>query len=289
MGNIIKPNIESYGNSFAIPYGDLVDTSKPSSEIKYDELNKTTLQDNIEFNKFEEEIKSFILGRLGYPVIRVELSDFQIKTVIDEAVTKLSNHAPLWATQFITFKTVAGVNIYELPRYVLDNLVYVVYKKDLIGIPGMGQSLEQDYFLKYFQQNFLLNDFSIGEFNLLQMSLEMMRKILGQDGSFDVVNNQYLQIYPVPATTDQSVIVQYRAIDSSTIHPAYKNFIQRYALALAKSILGQIRGKYKTLPGPGGGAQLNGELLMQQSEKEIEMLDKQLLAEFEEPPGFSLY
>jgi hypothetical protein len=289
MGNIIKPNIESYGNSFAIPYGDLVDTSKPSSEIKYDELNKTTLQDNIEFNKFEEEIKSFILGRLGYPVIRVELSDFQIKTVIDEAVTKLSNHAPLWATQFITFKTVAGVNIYELPRYVLDNLVYVVYKKDLIGIPGMGQSLEQDYFLKYFQQNFLFNDFSIGEFNLLQMSLEMMRKILGQDGSFDIVNNQYLQIYPVPATTDQSVIVQYRAIDSSTIHPAYKNFIQRYALALAKSILGQIRGKYKTLPGPGGGAQLNGELLMQQSEKEIEMLDKQLLAEFEEPPGFSLY
>ena len=289
MGNIIKPQIESYGNSFAIPYGDLVDTSKQNGEIKYDELNKTTLQDNIEFSKFEEEIKSFILGRLGYPVIRVELSDFQIKTVIDEAVTKLSNHAPLWATQFITFKTVAGVNIYELPRYVLDNLVYVVYKKDLIGIPGMGQSLEQDYFLKYFQQNFLFNDFSIGEFNLLQISLEMMRKVLGQDGSFDIVNNQYLQIYPVPATTDQSVIVQYRAIDSNTIHPAYKNFIQRYALALAKGILGQIRGKYKTLPGPGGGAQLNGDALIQQSEKEIELLDKQILAEFEEPPGFSLY
>jgi hypothetical protein len=289
MGRIIKPQIELYGNSFAVPYGDLVDTSKQNGEIKYDELNKTTLQDNIEFSKFEEEIKSFILGRLGYPVIRVELSDFQIKTVIDEAVTKLSNHAPLWATQFITFKTVAGVNIYELPRYVLDNLVYVVYKKDLIGIPGMGQSLEQDYFLKYFQQNFLFNDFSIGEFNLLQISLEMMRKVLGQDGSFDIVNNQYLQIYPVPATTDQSVIVQYRAIDSNTIHPAYKNFIQRYALALAKGILGQIRGKYKTLPGPGGGAQLNGDALIQQSEKEIELLDKQILAEFEEPPGFSLY
>jgi hypothetical protein len=289
MGRIIKPQIELYGNSFAVPYGDLVDTSKQAGEIKYDELNKTTLQDNIEFSKFEEEIKSFILGRLGYPVIRVELSDFQIKTVIDEAVTKLSNHAPLWATQFITFKTVAGVNIYELPRYVLDNLVYVVYKKDLIGIPGMGQSLEQDYFLKYFQQNFLFNDFSIGEFNLLQISLEMMRKVLGQDGSFDIVNNQYLQIYPVPATTDQSVIVQYRAIDSNTIHPAYKNFIQRYALALAKGILGQIRGKYKTLPGPGGGAQLNGDALIQQSEKEIELLDKQILAEFEEPPGFSLY
>jgi hypothetical protein len=289
MGGIIKPKIDTYGNSFAIPYGDLVDTSKPNGEINYDELNKTTLQDNIEFTKFEESIKSFILGRLGYPVIRVELSDFQIKSVIDEAVTKLANHAPFWATQFISFKTTAGVNIYELPRYVLDNVQYVVYKKDLIGIPGMGQSLEQDYFLKYFQQNFLFNDFSIGEFNLLQISLEMMRKILGQDGSFDIVDNKYLQIYPVPATTDQSVIVQYRALNSDTIHPAYKVFIQKYALALAKGVLAQVRGKYKTLPGPGGGAQLNGDLLAQQSEKELELLEKQLLSEFEEPPSFTLY
>jgi len=289
MGGIIKPEIEGYGNSFAIPYGNLVDTSKQNGEIVTSELNTTTLQDNIEFNKFEESIKAFILGRLGYPVIRVELSDFQIKSVIDEAITKLANHAPLWANQFITFKTVAGINTYELPRYVLDNIQYVVYKKDLIGIPGMGQSLEQDYFLKYFQQNFLFNDFSIGEFNLLQMSLETMRKILGQDGSFDIINNQYLQLYPVPATTDQSVIVQYRSLDSNTIQPAYRNFIQRYALALAKNILGQIRGKYKTLPGPGGGSQLNGDALIQQSDKELEMLEKQLLSEFEEPPGFSLY
>jgi hypothetical protein len=30
-------------------------------------------------------------------------------------------------------------------------------------------------------------------------------------------------------------------------------------------------------------------MLLQQSEKEIEMLNKQLLDEFEEPPAFSLY
>lgn len=289
MGNINNPQIDSYGNSFAIPYGNLSNTSKQNGTIVTSELNKTTLQDNIEFNKFEEEIKSFILGRLGYPITRVELSDFQIKSVIDEATTKLSNHAPMWATQFLSFKTIAGTAIYELPRYVLDGLVYVVYKKDLLGIPGMGQTLEQDYFLKYFQQNFLFNDFSIAEFNLLQISLEMMRKILGQDGSFDVVNNQYLQLYPVPALTGDSVIVQYRALDSNTLHPAYKVFIQKYALALAKGVLGQVRGKYKTLPGPGGGAQLNGDALIQQSEKELEILEKQLISEFEEPPGFSLY
>ncbi len=289
MGISVKPEFDDYGNSFSLTNGNLVQNEKQKGEIVNKDLNITTLQDNIEFNKFEEEIKSYILGRLGFPVVRVELSDFQLKSVIDEAVTKLSNHAPMWATQLMSFKTVAGINQYELPRYILDNLVYVVYKKDLLGIPGLGQSLEQDYFLKYFQQNFLFNDFSIGEFNLLQISLEMMRKVLGQDGSFDVLNNQYLQIYPVPSTTDQTVIVQYRALDSNTIHPAYKVFIQRYALALAKQVLGQIRGKYKTLPGPGGGAQLNGDALLQQSEKELDLLEKQLLSEFEEPPGFTLY
>jgi hypothetical protein len=276
----IKPTTGDYGNSFGIPYGDNVYTIKPRGEIITSSLNETTLQEPTELTHFEEQIKSFILGRLGFPVVRVELTDYQIKTAIDEAITKLSNHAPLCTRQLMTFKTVAGVGTYELPNYVIDNLDYVIYKKDLIGIPGMGQT---------FQQNFLFNDFSIGEFNLLQISLEMMRKILGQDGSYDIINNQYLQLYPVPSYGNETVIVQYRALDSGTLHPAYRNFIQRYALALAKGILGQIRGKYRTLPGPGGGSQLNGDMLLQQSEKEIEMLNKQLLDEFEEPPAFSLY
>jgi hypothetical protein len=284
----IRPQTGSYGNSFGIPYGDNTFTIHPRGEIISSGLNDSTLQDTVQFTHFEEQVKSFILGRLGFPTVRVELTDFQIKTAIDEAVTKLANHAPFCTTQLMTFRTTPGVNTYELPNYVLDNLVYVVYKKDLIGIPGMGQTLEQDYFLKYFQQNFLFNDFSIGEFNLLQMSLETMRKVLGQDGSFDIINNQYLQLYPVPAYND-TVIVVFRALDSGTLHPAYRNFIQRYALAVAKGILGQVRGKYRTLPGPGGGSQLNGDALLQQSEKEIQLLDKQLTDEFEEPPGFSLY
>lgn len=284
----IKPDTGSYGNSFGIPYGDNVFSIKPRGEIITSSLNETSLQDTVELTQFEDQIKSFVLGRLGYPTVRVELTDYQFKIAIDEAITKLANHAPLCTTQIMTFKTTPGVNTYELPNYVIDNITYVNYKKDLIGIPGMGQTLEQDYFLKYFQQNFLFNDFSIGEFNLLQISLEQMRKILGQDGSFDILNNQYLQLYPVPAFVD-TVIVQYRAIDSGTIHPAYKNFIQRYTLAICKGILGQVRGKYRTLPGPGGGSQLNGDALLQQSEKELDMLDKQLMSEFEEPPGFSLY
>lgn len=72
-------------------------------------------------------------------------------------------------------------------------------------------------------------------------------------------------------------------MDSNTIHPAYLNWIQKYALALAKGVLGRIRGKHKVLPGPGGGTQLDGPELREESEKEIEMLHELLLDEIEEP------
>ena len=54
-------------------------------------------------------------------------------------------------------------------------------------------------------------------------------------------------------------------------------------------ILGEIRGKYATLPSPGGGAQLNGQTLIQQSTQDKATLKEELLFEIEEPPAFTLF
>jgi hypothetical protein len=135
----------------------------------------------------------------------------------------------------------------------------------------------------------LFQNFGVADFYLLQSNLEQMRKILGMEGTWDVINNQYLQLYPAPVTTPDQVILEYRALDSNTIHPAYRNWIQRYALAIAKGILGEIRGKYSTLPSPGGGASLNGQALIDQSIREKEILEKELLTELEEPIPFTLF
>ena len=117
----------------------------------------------------------------------------------------------------------------------------------------------------------------------------MTRKILGQEGAFTVLDNQYLHIVPKPVVTPQTVIVVYRALNSNTLHPAYRNWIQQYALACAKGILGEIRGKYQTVPSPGGGAKLNGDQLIKESQEEKDKLLKRLLDEFEEPARFSTY
>ena len=43
------------------------------------------------------------------------------------------------------------------------------------------------------------------------------------------------------------------------------------------------------LPSPGGGAQLNGAALKQESVQEMELLEQQLISEIEEPPVFSTF
>ena len=283
------PNLASFGNTFSDYAGKPITSGKPKGEIDIESLNATTMVDGIEWTHFDETIKDFILARLGHPVVRVELTPYQLKTCIDEAVGTMYNHAPLFATQFVTFDTSAGVNVYKIPSYILNNLEYVVYKKTLLSIQQGAGTLEFDFFIKYFQDNFLFNNFGIGDFYLLQQNLEMTRKILGQEGSFTVLDNQYIIISPKPVINGQTVIIIYRGLNSNTIHPAYRNWIQQYALAAAKGTLGQIRGKYDTVPSPGGGAKLNGAALIAESQDEKDKLLERLFNEFEEPPRFSTY
>lgn len=281
----------SYGNTFAVRKGNSISVTgvEPVGEVNYETLNRRRFVDTIEFNNFYGIIKDNVLARLGSPVIRVELTDYQIYLAIDEAISKLDYHAPSWCIQFMEFNTIANYNTYILPQFVMNNIQYVVYKKSLLGLNLAEGTLEFDFFIKYFQDNFLFQNFGVGDFYLLQQHLEQLRKILGQEGGFNVLNNKYLQIYPAPVITPQGVVIVYRALDSNTIHPAYRNWIQRYALAVAKGILGEIRGKYATLPGPGGGSMLNGSDLKQESMSEKAALEEELRNELEEPPAFTVF
>ena len=286
----VDPRLLGYGDTFGTYAGrNLGDTDIYSTAIDTTKLNISTFEDGIELNQFEQTIKDYILGRLGYPVIRVELTDFQVKTAIDESITHLDYHAPFWCTQMAAFETSAGVNAYMLPMHIAHGLTYCAYKKSLLSIQNMAGTLEYDFFIKYFQDNFLFSNFAVSDFYLLQTHLEMIRKILSQEGSWDIINGNILQLYPTPSRNGETVILVYRGLDTATMHPYYKNWVQRYALAVAKGILGEIRGKYASLPSPGGGASLNGAALTQQSEKEKEKLKEELLSEIEEPPAFTMF
>lgn len=58
--------------------------------------------------------------------------------------------------------------------------------------------------------------------------------------------------------------------------PQVYPWLQEYALAFSKSILGQARGKFTSIAAPQGGTQLNGAALLAEAQAEMEKLEEDL-------------
>jgi len=288
MAQIIQPLVTTYGNSFTSVASQKLNDHQPPNEVEIDleNLNKNRGDKEVEFSEFESVLKDYALARLGHPVVRVELTDHQIKHCIDEAVTELDYHAPHFTKQIAAFQTVGGYNLYQIPSYILRNLTYVTFKKTLLSIQSQAGTIEFDFFIKYFQDNYLFDNFTIGDYYLLQSTMETTRRILGQDGGWDIIDGQFLQLYPAPAVSDLAIL-EYRGLNPKTMTPKMINWVQKYTTACAKELLGQVRGKFTVVPGPGGGTQLNGPALQQQAMQEKQTLKDELINEVSEPPMFT--
>ncbi len=285
-----KPTLLSYGSSYGKYGGPLLNDYSPSGYIDTYKLNKRTEGEPLEFNQFEEPIKDYVLARLGHPIVRVELTNFQIKTCIDEAITKLDYFAPFWNKQYAVFAASAGITLYELPPFIANSLTYVVYRKNLFAaMTASNEDLEFDLMYRYFQGVLVFSNFSVGEYYLLQQYFEQVRRVLGADGTFELIDNKNLQISPAPVANGEEVILEFRALNSETLHPYYHSWVQKYTLACAKGILGHVRSKFSILPGPGGGSQLNGAVLLEESTNEKGMLEAQLQEEIDGPPVFFVF
>ena len=70
--------------------------------------------------------------------------------------------------------------------------------------------------------------------------------------------------------------VPFQNLPYNSINSIGKQWIRRYALALAKEVLGQVRSKFASIPIPGEAVTLNGEALLTQGKEEQEALRAEL-------------
>jgi len=146
--------------------------------------------------------------------------------------------------------------------------------------------------------NFLLMPTS---YDILKtQAIEFNDQIRKSTYTFELVNNQ-LKLFPIPAATgsmwfeyykvadkgqinynsDSSVItsiseVPYSNPEYSQINSVGRQWIFNYSLALAKEVLGYVRGKYQTVPVPGSEATLNQADLLTDARAEKTALLTQL-------------
>ena len=132
-------------------------------------------------------------------------------------------------------------------------------------------------------------------------AIEFNDQIRKSQYTFELVNNQ-LKIFPIPIVHYQTLWFQYvkleetrypyaeisgsvitTAMDVPYANPVYSNinsigrsWIFEYALALAKEMLGYVRGKYTTVPIPGSEITLNQSDLITAATSEKTALTERL-------------
>jgi hypothetical protein len=143
---------------------------------------------------------------------------------------------------------------------------------------------------------------------LTMQAIEMNDNIRKSAYSFELINNK-LTLFPIPTRnatlffeyvklSERDSVIKDAAANGSLIsnisnvpyqNPSYtqintvgRQWVYQYTLALAKEMLGYIRGKYQTVPVPGAEVTLNGSDLLSAASSEKTSLLEQLRGTLEE-------
>lgn len=234
-----------------------------------------------------EQIADYVLLSLGAPRLKVELDKQQLSLCVDEALRRFEEYAPSSAFEYYYFQTTPGVSRYEMPcdvglvRGVYWNTNEACNRADAMGgaFPirfGDGMGADTYGFFSGFTPQAPVWG-RMGEWTVMKSYQEMYSRMTSSEGSWTWGPENVIILFPNPAISSW-VIVHY--LQRMREWDEVFSWMQDYALAHAKEILGRVRSKFSTLPGPGGGASLDGQQLLSEAKDEKEKLREDLYATY---------
>lgn len=240
-----------------------------------------------------EELKQYILTRLGSPVIEINIADEQVDIAIQDAFDFFGEYSvDGMENTFIAHQitqtdidnryipvpvNVTGVNKVFRPRNRsfgltgdnLFNIEYYLYRNEIFELAQSGGGLSSYYITM--QQIALMDD--ILNFNLhYRFSTPTNRLYIDTD---------WVRNFPVGSFL---AFEAYQKLDPEEYPELYNNWVIRdLSTALAKRQWGANLSKYEQIQLP-GGVTLNGTTLYEQAELEIDRIKTDFIQKFQEPP-----
>ncbi|MGI0075847.1 MAG: hypothetical protein ACREAU_00380 [Nitrosopumilaceae archaeon] len=223
-----------------------------------------------------------IRRELGYPVIQVELTIEQLNHSVDNALLSLRKRcSTAYNRGFFFLDILPGVQTYILTNKLagynkITNVMelYRLTSAFLSSAHGAG----------VYGQIILQHLYNMGTFDLL--SFDLVGQYVNQlEISFAArltflwdETERKLQILNRFAFRERIMVdAMIERTEQELMTDRYlSNWLQKMSRAQAMQILAQIRGKYGTLPGAGGGISLNAAELQAEADAEIEQLLMQI-------------
>ncbi len=207
-----------------------------------------------------------------------------LQVVADKQVYSLISNTTLETGSFATDQFTIRRVFHE------DTPAYSNYQ-DALGT-SLGLSNEFGFGLTAMSSDYL--SMPLYEDVLRAQAVELNDQIRRSAYSFQITNNR-IRIFPVPresfniwfnytlddenveiASTGTGKVTNYSNVPYGLLAYGYinqmgKQWIKKYALAIAKEMLGYIRGKYQSLPGAGDSTSMNSSDLISAAEREMEV------------------
>lgn len=221
-----------------------------------------------------EELKRWILRRLGAPLLKVELTEAHLEDCIADAKRWFSAKKGVRKQQIMQVNS--GQNEYKLPDEcdTVYDVVFAASPLDLSMIfsPYILQGDKVPYDVFAAPQ-------SVGLYSSFTQTLqyiETAKRIIGAEPDWRQ-ENRMLYLFPVPKD-NYGLLLDFKSHDFTIeqLNERDHDLLKRWALALAKRDLGQIRTKYDSYPTAQGSVQLNGGQLLQEAQAEMDKLDEEI-------------
>ena len=218
-----------------------------------------------------EDVRDYVKLRLGAGIIRVELKDNHIDAAAKEALRIYSRYRPL--RRFIQVQLIE--NIAEYP---VDKDVIGVYKMDFVHRQVSLAVVEDIFHRRYYEP---IHDMDM-YVNYLQY-IDTLKRVLSIEPEWHFQRalkegeNPTLYIHaPNQANTTMAMAMVIVKRPLHQVPMLHEDWIQRYALAFCKEILGRVRGKFGNIPSPAGGQSLDAQTLLSEGKEELRELDQEI-------------
>jgi len=221
----------------------------------------------------EDEIKAYVLRRLGSGIIDVELTPDQLDDIIRD--TKRWFGFRLGQKRVIQIPLTTATNLYVLEPDVTEVLQVFLPSSHFPAVDT--DDFSYTYSLLFGQwRSPGASPMPYSDLVQRLQYLSMSKKIFSADREWSYNRDtRELLIMPRPSIVGNMLVEVWTVdIDPRQFGPEDESLFLRYALATSKEFLGEIRNKYDSMPMVGGDKGLNGEKLLEAAKEEKEQLEK---------------
>lgn len=243
------------------------------------QFNVAEAQRNLQASK--QEIFNYVKFQLGENMTDVELEPVHYETAFQATVSRYRQRSSNSVEESFSFlELVENQQIYQLPKEIIS--VRAISRRQ-IGMQG-GTGAQYDPFSAGFANMYMMvpgggGSGNLATYYLYNTYLKELARMFGGYINYKFNNaNKQLHIMHLPKA-GETILLQtfnYKS-DQSLLADIYSQpWIRDYTFALCMRSLGYARGKFSTVPGPGGGTSLNGDKLLTDSQAMIDKLEEEL-------------